>query len=521
MPLKTVPGVELVAAGTWHASTGKATFTGDDLAAAIDALSCPGVRKPILKLGHAPNQAELDGGLPWDGEPAVGWVDNLRLTAGGAKIEGDYVGVPDWLADIIASAYPDRSVEMYRPFTCQIGHTHKAAMTAVALLGVMPPAVGVLKSLQDVRALYGGLHDATVHTQLSTSEGWMGTTVKARISDEDVRRRYYESAGYSNWVIEVQLEPLQLITCDDASGKRFRVPVQLAGEKFEFGKPVEVAVEYVDVGQKMSAVTYASRDESLAGIQKPLTLTQVQDEIQQLEDQLGVQPNPQPDSPPEPVDPDTSPPPPPRAAVGVSAAEAMRQVAAGAPSTAVTSPASASPPIKEARVSHNVDAAKIREALGLAADASEDDVRTALAGSGLVAATAPTPTPSPNPPTPNPDDPTLPSRIPGRNTDNEAVLVDPSQLQALRAAAFKGQEAYDRMRRNERDNLLDEAIKAGKFPPVRRQHYERLWDADPEGTRDTIAALAPNLIPVLATGFPGGDSVSESELAYKGLYGNE
>jgi hypothetical protein len=149
--LVTIPGVELCAVGTWNASTGTTTFTREDLAECVGALDCPGVRNPVLKLGHD----EADGaGLRWDGEPTVGWIANMRISNDDAKVIGDYTGMPGWLAGILPSAYPDRSIEMYRPFVCQIGHTHPAVITAVALLGVSHPAVGVLQSLQDVAALY-------------------------------------------------------------------------------------------------------------------------------------------------------------------------------------------------------------------------------------------------------------------------------------------------------------------------------------------------------------------------------
>jgi hypothetical protein len=149
--LVTIPDVELVAVGTWHSITGETTFTYDDLAEAVSALDCPGVRNPVIKLGHD----EEDGsGIRWDGEPAVGWIANMQLSGNGAKINGDLTGMPAWLASVLPSAYPDRSIEMYRPFKCQIGHSHPAVITAVALLGVNHPAVGVLRSLQDVAALY-------------------------------------------------------------------------------------------------------------------------------------------------------------------------------------------------------------------------------------------------------------------------------------------------------------------------------------------------------------------------------
>ncbi len=152
VPLRTLPGIELAAAGTWRASTGETTFTVEDLAGAIAALDCPGVRNPVLKLGH--DEEDSTGGVRWDGEPAVGWIANMRLDESGVKLLGDYTGVPEWLAEVMPSAYPDRSIEIYRPFRCQIGHWHPSVITAVALLGVMPPGVGVLKSLQDVYAAF-------------------------------------------------------------------------------------------------------------------------------------------------------------------------------------------------------------------------------------------------------------------------------------------------------------------------------------------------------------------------------
>lgn len=153
MSTVTWPGVELVAAGTWDALYGTCTVTLGDLAAAVAALECPGVRRPPLKLGHEEPDPD-DDGVRWDGEPAVGWVDGMRLSDNGCKLLGDYVGLPEWLGENLDSAYPNCSVEMMRDFRCQIGHVHPVVITAVALLGVGQPAVGVLKSLQDVQAVW-------------------------------------------------------------------------------------------------------------------------------------------------------------------------------------------------------------------------------------------------------------------------------------------------------------------------------------------------------------------------------
>ena len=147
--LGRIPDVELIHAGTWPISTGVWTATIEDLAAAVDALSCPAVRAPVLKLGHS---SPMPIG---DGEPAVGWVGAMRVADDGRTLVGDYEGMPGWLAEVCASAYPDRSIEGQYGFKCQIGHVHPFVVEAVALLGVTPPGVGTLASLQDVAALYG------------------------------------------------------------------------------------------------------------------------------------------------------------------------------------------------------------------------------------------------------------------------------------------------------------------------------------------------------------------------------
>jgi hypothetical protein len=155
--LRTLHGIEMAAVGTWKVSTGETTFTTEDFVDAVAALECPGVRNPVIKLGHG--EPDSTSGVRWDGEPAVGWVANMRFD--GAKMIGDFTGMPAWLADadeaglsVLAAAYPDRSIEISRPFECQIGHLHPSVITAISLLGVYAPGVGVLKSMQDVYAAF-------------------------------------------------------------------------------------------------------------------------------------------------------------------------------------------------------------------------------------------------------------------------------------------------------------------------------------------------------------------------------
>lgn len=47
-----------------------------------------------------------------------------------------------------------------------------------------------------------------------------------------------------------------------------------------------------------------------------------------------------------------------------------------------------------------------------------------------------------------------------------------------------------------REYLMDQAIRAGKFPPERRTHWAALYDRDPAGIEETLAMLTA------ATGLP-------------------
>jgi hypothetical protein len=164
--LSTVPGVELMRAGTWNISTGPTTFTADDLTAAVAALDCPGVRRPIIKLGHIDPR--------FDGEPAIGYIANMATTASASVLVGDYAGMPGWLTpEVLASAWPDRSIEGEWNWRCQIGHLHPFVVTAVALLGVSLPGIGGLESIQDVATLYG----------VAAAAGGDGTGFVVRASD--------------------------------------------------------------------------------------------------------------------------------------------------------------------------------------------------------------------------------------------------------------------------------------------------------------------------------------------------
>ncbi|RKR92790.1 hypothetical protein BDK92_7270 [Micromonospora pisi] len=200
--LRRIPRVELVHAGTWPVSTGVWTATTQDLHAAVAALACPAVRRPGIKIGHSDTRFTDPTA---DGDPLLGYVDNLTVTDDGLTLVGDFAGMPAWLAgaagdegSVIASAYPDRSIEGVYDFVCQIGHTHPFVLTAVALLGVTPPGVGTLQSLQDIAALYG----------VAASAPQSGVRIRATVRAEPVKAA---AAAHTGAMIAL------LPTADDAA----------------------------------------------------------------------------------------------------------------------------------------------------------------------------------------------------------------------------------------------------------------------------------------------------------------
>lgn len=145
--LATIPNVELARTGSWALSTGRWDPKAADFAAAVAALNCPAVKPARIRLGHVDPR--------FDGEPAVGHIDRLRVEAGGHSLVGDLAKVPGWLPQVVNAAYPDRSVEGVYGHVCSLGHTHPFVLTGLALLGVAAPGVGTLRTIDDVGALYG------------------------------------------------------------------------------------------------------------------------------------------------------------------------------------------------------------------------------------------------------------------------------------------------------------------------------------------------------------------------------
>jgi len=601
--LVTLPNVDLVAAGEWDLSTGPATFTTQDLADAVDAAQCPAVGAPVIKLGHT------DKRFNGDGQPAIGRVRNLALAAEGSKITGDLAGMPGWLAVIAESAYPQRSIEGAWGFQCQIGHLHPFVITGLALLGISPPGVGVLRGIEDVAALYGVAAAAgTAAATWQTAPGGAmpdPTSAAAAVTVDDVRQAYYSTAPMSRWITEVQMDPPQLIVCDDAEGKVYRVPFSIKGGAVTFAEAVPVEVVYEDIKAMAQArhgtlVAFATADSSRAGLDLPVPVQATWSASTQIAN-MGADPSAsaikamfalpaatKSDSklPHHDVDatshsvgaanPDGC-----SAGIGaingahgglkgVSEADARKaynhmakhlraagqeppdysgpgaaasadEVDAGSHGaytgthshehTAMGSQggdethdhshthagdgvhdhahASAGPSRKGAADVELSDAqkAQIRAALGLA----EDEEITAEHIMAMAAKAA--------------------EAAPAAEADKEPVaagartvlpagvkVVDADVWEDTQARIRKGEEARREQLMARRDSAIASAVQAGKFSAARVAHWQRVYDADPEGTELVLAGLQPGVIPTQDIGQAGGPTAAAEEEDYARLF---
>jgi hypothetical protein len=201
-------------------------------------------------------------------------------------------------------------------------------------------------------------------------------------------------------------------------------------------------------------------------------------------------------------------------ALGVAASA---RIVARAPHSSAPADAPAVPTDK--KEAGQMDPAKIREALGLSADASDDQVTAALVTAGL--ATAAPPAPAVEPVQASLFDPPAP-KAPAARPEVEmagTMRVDASAWQAAQDRIKRLEAAEARHREAERDQIIAEAVKAGKFAPARREHWVRLWNADPEGARQAIDGLAKNVIPVMASGYSDSDGDGPEDEFYAALYG--
>jgi hypothetical protein len=442
--LVTVPGVPIVSTGTYQLASGETTFSTEDLADAVRAASDATVPAARLKLGHTdPRFDEAIAAGDLDGEPAFGTVQNLRLSDDGQTVLGDYCDVPEWLAEMLPSSYPGRSIEGGFGYTAPSGRSYRLVIARVALLGITWPGVTSLADLREVLEQNGEVQDTG---QIEAGADSFVIARIARPGDGQEPRRSDVLAGMDIGNVRMQF-------CADLdSGEVPQVPddqpqADDVGAQMWWW-PRSVRVE--DDGSLCLIVD----DDGGRLIRIPFTVNQ--GDLIYGSPQLVIE-----TYVPVTLDPDDG------------------AVTARGPRTLVSWPirAASRPSTTTEVTTMDVDAAVLRKRLGLAEDADDAAITAALT-------------------TEPPQDPPAADPSPAPSIPEGMTLVDETTLTTLRNGAQQAEAIAARLAREDRDKIINAAIREGKFAPSRKEAYEKLWAADEEGARTTIASLAPGLVPV-------------------------
>jgi ATP-dependent Clp endopeptidase proteolytic subunit ClpP len=99
------------------------------------------------------------------------------------------------------------------------------------------------------------------------------------------------------------------------------------------------------------------------------------------------------------------------------------------------------------------------------------------------------------------------------------VQVDAATWAQTQAALRDVANWREEKRVAKRDEEIENAVKAGKIPPARREHYASLYDLDPEGTTQRLANLAPGLIPLDELGYGDTQDSIATEDEYPAEWG--
>jgi hypothetical protein len=214
-----VEDVEVCQTGIeYRLASGPKTFTTKDLEDAVASQDDPAVKVPRLKLGHLANL-----GLMEDGQPAIGTVHNLRTEQGGHLLMGDFKGIPEWLAKILPSAYPARSIEGATQVTTVTDNRWELVITDLALLGVAWPGV---TTLEDIQALYSkegpdNIQVFTTREEVAALSVAAASLVTAQVDVDQVMRAWREHKTGDQmwwWVRSMMMDPNELIVEDEDEG---------------------------------------------------------------------------------------------------------------------------------------------------------------------------------------------------------------------------------------------------------------------------------------------------------------
>jgi hypothetical protein len=542
--MKNITGVPIVTTGIeYPASTGPVTFTAEDLIDIVESQSDPAIVSPRLKLGHTdPRFNSLDG------EPAFGIADNVRLSVDGQTVLCDYVGVPDWLADVMPTAYPNRSIEGNWDVETVTGHKYRFVMSAVALLGVIWPGVSTLDDLEIALSDSGpeGVtveasevlaetvsntpwsnftnadYDDTqyaracVYDRAKCNDSWKDKTAKQRYSlpvrepsGTLNRNGVHSAAGYVGQVSGGCTAAKQAAATTLVNMYKNQLKEDPPDSLVNIAGSLAASVNLEDVRRSFYD-DYATQDEGRywwwvrAVLLDPNELIVDDDEGGLYRVPFTLSGDEAAFADPIPVKIEY-----------VDAPVAASALAAVHERSAVFASSNESRPVarqKEVNMTTaTVDGTLLRRSLGLSEDATEDEVNAALAAAAETQEGGEESGEEGGEEGGNGNgngEEEGGEESGGETQASGAVLVDAAALAQLQANATLGVQAYARQQASDRDVFLMAAVNAGKFPPARLKHWTEAWDKDPEGIKAAIDSMPEGLIPVVARGSAGGTEAS-------------
>lgn len=464
---------------SYPASTGPFSVTSAMIEEVLLSQEDPHIVPPRIKIAHADNPINADLQNLFEelnmerdaSKPSFGTILNMRAENAGQTLIGDWYGLPAWLAAILETAYPARSIEGGAWRNEANSKEYSFMLEAVSLLGIVGPGCTSLSDLQEYFSKDGPKVSVIEMSRPKTKMGGSKPMpVIAQVNVEDIRRAFYEDFAkgdrYWWWDRELLADPWEMIVSDPDAGQLYRVPFTVTEDEHgdavvEWSEPEPIKIQYV-----------------------PDTGAKAQD-----------------------------------GAVAASRLIGPQLERAGAVLAVNTTPKRR----KEAKAAMAIDIPALRTRLGISEtdlpdDATEEQINAALAAEPV--STTETEEEETEDTT---DAETTP---PASGTTPGTVTVDAEVWNRTRAGAeLAHQQARDTRAESDRA-LLDRRVREGALAPASRDAYmARL--AGPSGNHDApdrdqlrsfIDGLEAGVLPVSEVGHSEGETITTGEQAGTGLF---
>ncbi len=246
----------------YPASTGPFSITRSMIQSVIEFTNDdPHGRAPRIKIAHGDSPINADLQSLFEqyqsgrdaSVPTLGTIINLATENDGHTLVGDWYGLPAWLAEIMHSAYPARSLEGGSWQNPANQKNYDFMIEAVSLLGIVGPGC---TSLADVQELFSKDGPKVTVIEMSRPSkkngGSLSMPATLQVNVEDIRRDFYDQFAqgdrYYWWDRELLSDPWEFIASDE-SGDLWRVPFtpSMDGDGdtvIEWGDPQPIKIKY-------------------------------------------------------------------------------------------------------------------------------------------------------------------------------------------------------------------------------------------------------------------------------------